>query len=44
MVEFVGTRDKRFLEKDLTRRQMAEYNAYRFFLYRGQTGLAFNDL
>jgi len=43
MVEFLRTRDKRALEIRLTPRQMEEYTAYRFFLYRGQTGLAFED-
>jgi hypothetical protein len=43
MVEFVGSRDKRLLKTALTERQMAEYLAYRFFLYHGQTGLAFRD-
>jgi hypothetical protein len=44
MVEFVGTRDKRWLSRTLTPRQMEEYLAYRFFLRYGQSGLAFRDL
>jgi len=43
MVEFLGTRDKRVLQTRLTGRQMEEYLAYRYFLYRGQSGLAFLD-
>ena len=43
MVEFLGTRDLRVLQTELTARQMEEYLAYRFFLYRGQSGLAFRD-
>jgi len=43
MVEFLGTRDKRMLESRMTRKQMDEYLAYRFFLFRGQDGLAFRD-
>ncbi len=43
MVEFIGTRDKLWLERGLTKKQMDEYLAYRFFLYRGQEGLAFDS-
>lgn len=43
MVEFLGTRDKRTLESSMTREQNNEYLAYRFFLYHGQSGLAFRD-
>jgi hypothetical protein len=43
MVEFVGTRDKRALNAKMTPKQIDEYLAYRFFLFHGQTGLAFKD-
>src|ERR1039457_6092248 len=43
MVEFLGTRDKRVLNTQMTPKQRDEYLAYRFFLFHGQTGLAYAD-
>jgi hypothetical protein len=43
MVEFLGTRDKRVLNMQMTPKQTDEYLAYRFFLFHGQEGLAFRD-
>jgi hypothetical protein len=43
MVEFIGTRDKRWLKTQMTRKQLDEYLVYRFFLFHGQTGLAYKD-
>ena len=43
MVEFLGTRDKRVLNTQMTHKQRDEYLAYRFFLFHGQTGLAYAD-
>ncbi len=41
MIEFLGTRDKRTLTARMTPKQMEEYLAYRFFLFHGQDGLAY---
>lgn len=43
MVEFLGTRDKRTLNSQMTPKQIKEYLAYRFFLHHGQSGLAFKE-
>jgi hypothetical protein len=41
MIEFLGTRDKQVIRKRMTQKQSDEYLAYRFFLFHGQTGLAY---
>jgi len=43
MVSLLRTRDTRTLERHMTRRQIFEYKAYRFFLYRGQSGKAVEE-
>ncbi|MBA3351313.1 MAG: hypothetical protein H0U23_02600 [Blastocatellia bacterium] len=41
LVHFLGTRDLRPLQHELTRRQREEYEQSRFFQHHGQEGLAF---
>lgn len=44
LVHFLGTRDMRIIERELTSRQLIEYKQSRFFQNQGQTGVAFGDL
>jgi hypothetical protein len=44
LVEFLGTRDNRIVERELSRRQLLEFKQSRFFQHHGQTGLSFDGL
>lgn len=44
LVHFLGTRDVRVIERELSRRQLIEYKQARFFQNHGQVGTAFADL
>lgn len=44
LVNFLGTRDVRVIERELSRRQLIEYKQVRFFQSHGQRGIAFADL
>lgn len=44
LVHFLGTRDVRVIERELSRRQFIEYKQARFFQNHGQIGTAFTDL
>ena len=41
LIEFLGTRDVRIIERELTREQYLEFKQSRFFQRHGQEGLAF---
>lgn len=43
LVHFLGTRDVRFIERELTPRQLIEYKQARFFQKHGQEGIAFQN-
>jgi hypothetical protein len=43
LIEFLGTRDVRVIERELTREQYLEFKQTRFFQRHGQEGLAFES-
>jgi hypothetical protein len=44
LVHFLDIRDVRFIERELTRRQLLEYKQSRFFQHHGQQGKAFEGM
>lgn len=43
LVHLIGTTDVRFIDRDLTRRQLIEYKQSRFFQNHGQEGIAYGN-